>query len=329
MDTELNESFLRRKSPAVGAFVSVLLVIVLLLPLLAVFIARSTIGLLGGSQLVQSMNTLLKDDYFRDQLSEFLEEYAPEDSLTIKDIDKFMEESEFADTIGQLSSDLLSEVLSTDARDEIDPVDAAITVLEGKQYRDALDGAMKELNFSDEDLYETAVTLSEEIGFACPPRSSDNMDIIIAVLDGSRETIRREAGDIFEIIEEVRDEYGALSALLNTLFSFSRTGFFLMLNVLIVLIAYGILLLLLRSLWKPCAFLSVPYILVGLLLACVKLVDTEMVMELLDLPSYAEVALTILQNALFTNGLIGLVIGAVLLALAITVKIEINSTPNK
>lgn len=329
---QYEQGFFRRKSPASGIFGSVLVVFVLLILLIVLFVLKSTLGLLNGSQLTKSVTTMLDDRSFREQLAETIVAIAPEDTLTVKDVQNVMQEDKIAEAIGQLGSEWFNEILDTDTGDALDPVDAVIVVLEDddqKQlYKEALEIAMRELDCSDADLHDAAVSLSEEIGFEPPSESGDNLEIIIAVLDGSREKVRTEAAEAFEVVEDIRSNMGGLLSVLSALKAFSRTITFVIVNILLTLVLYGLMVLLQRSLWKPCYYLCVPYFIVGVALICVNFVDFGSLLVSYELPSFAETAIRVLKDSALSTGLIGVGFGLVLIVIAVTVKIEINTYPN-
>jgi hypothetical protein len=154
-----------------------------------------------------------------------------------------------------------------------------------------------------------ATKLAEEHGFAPPAEGSTNLEIAISVLEGTRETADLEIEEITEYVAETQALVQDLSFVLPAF----GTALFVFFNVLLVAIFYGLFTLLLRHLLKPCVYLGIPYILVGLLLLAISSLDLASIAnEFVSIPEEYSFVFDILVAPIFSSGLIALIIGGIL-----------------
>ena len=322
--------FIRRKSPAAGVVIISVLVFLFFCILLFLFAVKSSLGLLSSSQLKSSVTAMLDDDAFRTKVADVVVAIAPSDILVTEQVAEVMKDEQVAEAVGQLGSDWFGQVVNDDSQD---PVDAVLSALENPEqeeaFSDALSRAMKELDCTDEDLHNAAVTLSDEMGFEPPPKGSSNLEVVSVIMDGSREKITGEASQVIKAVEETKNALGGISSLLNLVDILFGNVVFLLINLCLLLILYGLAFLALRNPWKPCYFLSVPYLLVGGLLMCLKILDAPSLAKTFEAPELVGSILNVVLDSAFSNGLIGFVIGLVLLVVGITVTIIMNCTYNE
>lgn len=334
MDTQIKRrGFFRRSSPVAGVVLAVILAFILFCVLLCLFAVKSSLGLLSRTELKSTVTSMLNDDAFRAKVADTVVLIAPEDTLVAEQVAEVMKDETVAEAVGQLGSDWFAGVLDTEDPEAADPVDSILEVLENPERKDtfeeALQKAMVKLDCSPEDLHDASVTLSQELGFEPPPKGSSDLEVVAAVLDGSREKVKAETAEVVSVMKDAKKAFSGAFSLLSLLSTLLGTAVFLLINLCLALILYGLMILLLRNLWKPCYYLGVPYLLAGLILMCTKLVDAGALVKQFDLPDLAGTILNVALDSAFQTGLIGMVIGVLLIAVAITVTIIMHCIENK
>lgn len=321
---------IRRKSPVIGVVFASVVAFLLFCAVLLLFAAKCSFGLLGKDQLKSSVAAMLDDDAFRHQVAETVVAIAPADTLVGEQVAEVMKDEEIAEAVGQLGSDWFDRVIGEESGDPVDAVLAALENPEQKDtFADALEKAMTELECTDEDLQNAADTLALEMGFEPPPKGSSNLEVVTTILDGSREKVKGEASQVIKAVEETKEMLGGAASLLNVLRTLFGNGVFIMIHLFLLAAIYGLLYLLLRNPWRPCYFMGIPYLLIGGTFMCLRMVDVSAVVRHFDLSELAGSVLGVIRDSAFTTGLIGVVIGGVLLAAAITVTIIMNCIENK
>ncbi len=318
--------FFRRKSPVAGVVVTSIIAFLLFCIVLCLFVAKCSLGLLSKGSLKSTVTVMLEDTDFRSTVTETIVLLAPEDTLAADQVAEVMEDEKIAEAIGQVGSDWFSEILDEES---IDPTDAILKALENPEQKDeleqALDEAMIQLDYTDENLKEAA----QELGVEPPAAESTNLEIVSAILDGSREKIQAETGEVLELVQDVKETAGSAFAVIGLISTLLGNAIFLLINVCLVLILYGLMILLLRSLHKPCYYLGGPYLLVGILMLCIASLDGAALAKSFGLSDLAGTAINAVLHSAFSTGLIGVIVGAVLSATAITVTIIIKIINNK
>lgn len=322
--------FLRRRSPVTGVIFTAILAFVLFCIVLCLFIAKCSLGLLSKSSLTSTVTVLLDDDNFRSKVAETIVLIAPEDTLVAEQVAEVMQDEQIAQAVGQLGSEFFSGVIDSESAD---PVDAMIAALENPDEQETFDAALAEamvqLDFNDDNLHEAAEVLSEELGFEPPSKDSTNLEVVTTILDGSRDKFTAETNEMMSFVQEAKDATGEIFAWIGLLSTLLGTAVFVLINLLLGLILYGLMILLLRNLWKPCYFLGVPYLLTGALLLCVASLDGVALANQFGLSDMIGALINAALRTAFSTGLIGVIVGAVLIILAITVTIIMNIIYNK
>ena len=299
--------FLRKKSPVWGICVSSFLAFVLFCLLLILFIAQSALSLV--TDLDGVLANVLEDEEFRKEASKLIQEYAPEDSVTSRELDSLMEDETISETFGEFAALWMNEIIENGE----DPVDALVEALEdpdmSKQYERAINKALKKLDKDDEDFWKASKKLAEKYHFPTPPRYSTNLEIAIAIVEGTREDFYEEIDDVLEYVEDTQEVVQG--------FSFALPIFgavlFIVFNLLFAALFYGLFLLLVRHLLKPCLYLGIPYILVGIFMLILGMLDlSSIVGSFAEIPKNFRFLFGMLSDPLLTGGLIAMIIGVLL-----------------
>ncbi len=305
--------FLRRKSPVVGIVFSAILAFLLFCILLTGFVFKSATSVLNNMS--TTVTTLLEDKTFRTQIAKTIQSYAPEDSLTVGEITQLMSDEEIAGTVGELSAIWFDDIMENDA----DPSEAIIEALKNPEMADAysksLEKSMEKLDKDSADLLDAAQKLAEEHGFEPPAEGSSDLEIAIAVLEGSREKLDTEIEEVASYVVTTKKVIKNVSFALPVF----TTLLFVLLNILLVAIFYGLFLLLTRHLLKPCLYLGVPYLLVGAILLVLQAINLASIVSVfVEIPKEFRFVFDVILDPLFLHGLIAVIIGGVFVAGSVT-----------
>ena len=299
--------FLRKKSPVWGICVSGFLAFVLFCLLLILFVAQSALSLV--TDLDGVLATVLEDEGFRKEATKLIQEYAPEDSVTSRELDSLMEDEMISETFGEFASLWMSEIIDNGE----DPVDAMVEALEdpsmSRQYVRALDKALVKLGKDDEDLWKASKKLAKKYNFPVPDKNDSNLEIAVAIVEGTRDSFGEDIDDVLEYVEDAQEVVQG--------FSFALPVFgamlFIVFNLLFAALFYGLFVLMVRHLIKPCLYLGIPYILVGILLLVLGALDLSAIAgNFAEIPENFHFLFGILSSPLLTGGLIAMIIGVLL-----------------
>ena len=296
--------FFRKKSPVWGICVSIFLSFVLFCLLLTAFVARSAISLINNMD--TAVTTMLEDKSFRTKIARTIQSFTPEDSISTGEITQLMDDEKIAEAIGEFSSAWMNDVMEN----ETDPMDALAEVLKdpqkADQYENAIQRSLAKLGKDDEALLEGANKLAEKYEFEAIQEGSSNLEIAVAVMEGTRGKLTVDLEEITEYVVETRAVVHSVSIAIP-MFS---TALFTIFNLVVIGIFYGLFLLLTRHLVKPGLCLGIPYVLTGVLLLFVSSLDLATIVgNFVDIPKEYQFVFGVLVSPVFTSGLIAVIIG--------------------
>ncbi len=318
-DTNKKRGFFRRKSSVVAIMISLILASLLFAMLFSLYLSRSALTLFEKKNMTQSVSVILESEVVRDGLAETIQQLAPEDTITKEQINTALESPQVQEAIGQFGNDLVSAFLESGSTDS-DPVETFLNALENpeqaKIYGDALEIAMQEAGVSDEDFYNAATMLADELGVAPPSKESTNMEIATDMLKKNYDKVATNLEPIKEITANSETKFIFEAA--DSIRTWFDTLHFVLVNGIVLLVFYGLLLLLLRHLWKPFMFIGVPYVLIGALLLALQSLN---ITEWFEMPEFIVSLIDSFMGALFRNGITALSVGGVLIVAFIVLMI--------
>ncbi len=311
--------FFRRKSSVAAIMFSLVLASLLFTLLLSLYLARSTLTLFEKKNLTQSISVILDSEVIRDGLADTIQQLAPENTITKEQINTALDSTEVKEALGQFGDDLINSFLDNDNA-EVDPVETFINALENPEqsaaYSEALEVAMREAGVSDEDFYNAATMLAEELGVEPPAKDSTNMQIATDMLQKNHEKLATNIEPITQLT--TNDETKFIFDIADSVRTWFDTFHFVLVNGIVLLVFYGLLLLFLRHLWKPFLCIGIPYILVGAILMGIQSLD---VTSWFEMPVFISSLIDSFLGAIFRNGVTALAIGGTLIVAFIALMI--------
>ena len=311
--------FFRKKSSVAAIVLSLMLASLLFSLLLSLFIARSTLSMFEKKYLTQSVSVMLDSEVIRDGVATAIQELAPENTITKEQINDALDSPEVQEALGQFGDDLITSFLDTDNA-EADPIETFLDALgdpeKEKVYGEALVIAMQEAGVSDEDFYNAATMLADELGVAPPAKDSTNMEIATDMLQKNYEKLETHIEPIREITQN--EETRFVFTVADTVRTWFDTWHFVLVNGIVLLVFYGLMLLLLRHLRKPLLFIGIPYMLVGGILLFIQSLDVK---SWFEMPEFVASLLDVFMGAVNRNGITALSVGGTLIVAFIVLTI--------
>ena len=318
-DTNKKRGFFRRKSSVAAVTFSLMLASLLFTLLLSLYFARSALTLFEKKNMTQSVSVILDSEVVRDGLADTIQQLAPENTITKEQINTALESPEVQEAIGQFGDDLLTSFLDSENA-ETDPVETFLDALENPEqaeiYGEALEVAMKEAGVSDEDFYNAATLLADELGVEPPAKDSTNMEIATDMLKKNSDKVATNLEPIKEITTNSETKF--VFEVADSVRTWFDTLHFVLVNGIVLLVFYGLLLLFLRHLWKPFMFIAIPYVIVGAILMLVQSLD---VTSWFEMPEFVSSLIGVFMNAVFRNGITALSVGGTLIVAFIVLMI--------
>lgn len=261
-----SKGFFHEKSGAGATVASVFLLLFLLICLLFVFSVHTVASVFEQRGLQSAMERFLKSDEIRNDFAETIRETFPKDLITDEQVDALMND----DVILEAASQYLYEALhfedeSVNFYDHIlstldDPASAAL-------YSKALDRFTETLGVDDESYREALEAVAEEMQITLPEGETDKLALATTILNATVGEQRDQLPDLTlgSIVGESSGYSEVLSIAQKALILF-ETPRFILYNLLLLAVCYGLILLAKRSYRKPFLYCCIPYFAVGILL---------------------------------------------------------------
>jgi len=311
--------FFRRKSSGVAITCALILATLLFTLLLSLYFARSALTLFEKKNVTESVSVILDSEVVHDGLADTIQQLAPENTITKEQINTALESPEVQEAIGQFGDELITDFLDTE-NTEVDPVETFLNALNNPEqaeiYDEALEIAMREAGVSDEDFYNAATLLADELGVEPPAKDSTNMEIATDMLQKNAEKLATNIEPITQITTSSETKF--VFTVADTVRTWFDTLHFVLVNAIVLLLFYGILLLFLRHLWKPFLCIGIPYLFVGAILMFVRSLD---ITSWFELPAFISSLIGAFMAAVYRNGMTALIVGGTLVVAFIVLMI--------
>ncbi len=319
MSTKTKRGFFRRKSSGAAITFSLMLATLLFALLLSLYFARSVLTLFEKKNITQSVSVMLDSEVVRDGLADTIQELAPADTITKEQINTALDSPKVQEALGQFGDDLVTSFLDS-GKNETDPVETFLEALENPEqaeiYGEALEVAMQEAGVSDEDFYNAATILADELGVEPPAKDSTNMEIATDMLKKNYDKVATNLEPIKEITTNSETKF--VFEVADSVRTWFDTLHFVLVNGIVLLVFYGLMLLFLRHLWKPFVFIAIPYVIVGAILMLVQSLD---VTSWFEMPEFVSSLIGVFMSAVFRNGVTALSVGGTLIVAFIVLMI--------
>ena len=307
-DTPKKTGFFRETSGAGATAGAVLLAILLAFCLLCLYALHTAAYVFEQRGLQRAMETFLQSEDMRNNVAEIIRRSFPEEIITDAQVDKLVNDEVILEAAGQFvydaihfepddSADLYGHILST----LTDPESAAI-------YGAALDRLTETLGVDDETYQDAVEAIAGEMEIPLPEEETDKFamaaTILQAALDEQRENLPQIPLSTFAGENSPVPELQRVQRMLVRF----ETPWFLLYNLLLLAVFYGLILLLKRNYRRPFLYCSIPCFVIGLmLLAATGLLSA--VLSLAGRPGGADLGLltkiasgALLHSALFACG---------------------------
>jgi hypothetical protein len=220
-----------------------------------------------------------------------------------------MEDEMISETFGEFASLWMNEIIDNGE----DPVDALLEALEdpdmSRDYERALNKALKKLDKDDEDFWKASKKLAKKYNFPVPDKNDSNLEIAVAIVEGTRDSFGEDIDDILEYVEDAQEVVQGFSFALPVF----GVALFIIFNLLFAALFYGLFVLFVRNLLKPCLYLGIPYILVGIFMLILGALDlSDIAGNFAEIPEDFHFLFGMLSSPLLTGGLIAMIIGVLL-----------------
>lgn len=319
-DTPNQNGFFRETSGAGATVGSVLLAILLAFCLLCVYAVHTAAYVFEQRGLQRAMEAILQSDEVRDNVAEVIRETFPEEAISDTQVDALVNDEVILEAAGHLiydtihfepdaSVDLYDHILST----LTDPDSAAL-------YRAALDRLTQELGVDDETYRDAMEAIAGEMEIDLPEEETDKLalatTILQATIDEQRDRIPSISLDTLAGDESPFPAF--ITGLQRVLVLFETPGF-LLYNLLLLAVFYGLILLIKRNYRRPFLYCSIPCFVIGLLLLAANLL-LDLVLSLAGKPGSFDLGLltkiisgAFLHSMLFSFGFAVLLLAAFIL----------------
>lgn len=318
--------FFRRKSSVAAIMFSLVLATLLFALLLSLYLVRSALTLVEKKNITQSVSVILESEVVRDGLADTIQQLAPKDTITKDQINTALDSPEVQEALGQFGDDLITSFLDTENAG-LDPVETFLSALENPKqaeiYSETLEIAMREARVSDEDFYNAATLLADELGVEPPATGSTNMEIATDMLKKNYGRLSTNIEPLTQMTTASETKF--VFAVADSIRTWFDTFHFVLVNAIVLLVFYGLLLLFLRHLWKPFLCIGIPYVLVGALLMLIQSLD---ITSWFEMPAFVSSLIGSFMSAVSRNGITALTVGTVLIV-AFTVLMIIQTVLRK
>lgn len=265
-DTPKKTGFLRETSGAGATAGAVLLAILLAFCLLCLYALHTAAYVFEQRGLQRAMKVFLQSDEVRSDVANVIRETFPEEIITDAQVDKLVNDEVILEAAGQFvydtihfepdaSVDLYEHILST----LTDPDSAAI-------YGAALDRLTETLGVDDETYQDAVEAIAGEMEIPLPEEETDKLaltaTILQTIIDGQQEQLPTLS------LDALAGENSPFPELQKTQRMLTRfeTPWFLLYNLLLLAVFYGVILLIKRNYRRPFLYCSIPCFVIALLL---------------------------------------------------------------